>query len=168
MPNDVIQEGKYIKHFLPVLKDMPKQYIFAPWTAPLEIQQKANCIIGRNTYLPKSFSWLTSLGDCIKPAKGVDYPNPVVDHAVAMNKNMQQMKLAYAGKLTRKLVGKDACGEEAEEKAFPQKTASAFSKPEANGTKRKRATSEKETKKTNQLSTSPVGRARPLKRVKTE
>ena len=51
MTNDVMQDGKYIKHFLPVLKDMPKQYIFAPWTAPLEVQRKAHCIIGKG-YLP--------------------------------------------------------------------------------------------------------------------
>lgn len=29
------QEGKYIKHFLPVLKDMPAKYIFEPWTVRL-------------------------------------------------------------------------------------------------------------------------------------
>ena len=70
-------EGKYIRHFLPVLKgkikiprvtpsndaqvqkfqeayasdpfsDMPKQYIYEPWTAPIEVQRKAGCIIGKN------------------------------------------------------------------------------------------------------------------------
>lgn len=75
-------DGKYIKHFLPVLKgpsfkmppavwtapisssrlririrakesalrnaDMPKAYIYEPWTAPTNIQKKAKCIIGKD------------------------------------------------------------------------------------------------------------------------
>jgi len=65
-----MQDGKYIKHFLPVLKNMPKQYIFAPWTAPLEVQKKANCIIGRNTYTSQnSSSALLLLAIDIKLAK---------------------------------------------------------------------------------------------------
>ncbi len=32
--------------FLPVLKDYPAKYIYEPWTAPLDVQRKANCIIG--------------------------------------------------------------------------------------------------------------------------
>lgn len=28
--------------------DMPKEYIYEPWTAPLSIQNKAKCIIGRD------------------------------------------------------------------------------------------------------------------------
>jgi hypothetical protein len=27
-------------------KDMPAQYIYEPWTAPLSVQKQANCIIG--------------------------------------------------------------------------------------------------------------------------
>lgn len=30
------------------LIDMPKQYIYEPWTAPLSIQKKAKCIIGED------------------------------------------------------------------------------------------------------------------------
>ncbi|CAI5501300.1 unnamed protein product [Closterium sp. Naga37s-1] len=40
--------GKFIRHFLPVLKDMPSQYIYEPWTAPLAVQCRANCIIGKD------------------------------------------------------------------------------------------------------------------------
>jgi cryptochrome len=50
-------EGRYIRHFLPVLKDMPAKYIYEPWTAPLDVQKKANCVVGK------------------------DYPAPIVDHA---------------------------------------------------------------------------------------
>jgi cryptochrome len=27
---------------------MPKQYIYEPWTAPLSVQEKARCIIGKD------------------------------------------------------------------------------------------------------------------------
>nr|QXF69111.1 6-4 photolyase [Pohlia nutans] len=65
-------DGRYVKHFLPVLKDMPKQYIYEPWTAPLAVQKKANCIIG------------------------VDYPRPIVDHAIANKECRERMGQAYA------------------------------------------------------------------------
>lgn len=42
--------------------------------APLAVQQKANCIVGR------------------------DYPMPIVDHASALKRNMERMKAAYARK----------------------------------------------------------------------
>lgn len=46
-----------------------------PWTAPLEVQRKAKCIIG------------------------VDYPHPIVDHAIAHKEGIRRMALAYkAGK----------------------------------------------------------------------
>jgi len=54
-----------------VLKDFPKAYIYEPWTAPLALQKKANCIIG------------------------VDYPNPIVDHAQVSKSNMGRMKLYF-------------------------------------------------------------------------
>ncbi|XP_052183111.1 (6-4)DNA photolyase isoform X2 [Diospyros lotus] len=71
--------GDYIRHFLPILKDMPKEYIYEPWTAPLSIQTKANCIIGR------------------------DYPKPVVSHDTA-SKDCKR-KLAEAYELNKKLNG---------------------------------------------------------------
>ena len=55
---------------------MPAKYIYEPWTAPLNIQKQANCIIGK------------------------DYPKPIVDHSIISKENMAKMKLAYAaGKL---------------------------------------------------------------------
>jgi len=65
-------EGHYVRHFLPVLKDMPKQYIYEPWSAPIEVQKKAKCIIG------------------------VDYPRPLVDHTVANKECRERMGAAYA------------------------------------------------------------------------
>ncbi|KAF3527767.1 hypothetical protein DY000_02042936 [Brassica cretica] len=72
-------EGKYIRHFLPVLKDMPKQYIYEPWTAPLSVQTKAKCIVGK------------------------DYPKPMVMHDAASKECKRKMGEAYA--LNKKMNG---------------------------------------------------------------
>ena len=66
------KNGEYIRRYVPVLKDMPAKYIYEPWTAPRAVQAKAGCIIG------------------------VDYPAPIVDHAVVMKENMEKMKQAFA------------------------------------------------------------------------
>ena len=50
------KNGDFIRHFFPELQDFPAKYIYEPWTAPVDIQRKAKCIIG------------------------VDYPKPIVDH----------------------------------------------------------------------------------------
>ncbi len=50
---------------------MPEQYIYEPWKAPLEVQRKANCIVGK------------------------DYPNRVVIHEEVSKTNMAKMKAAY-------------------------------------------------------------------------
>ena len=34
------------------MKDFPDKYIYAPWTAPPLVQEKAKCIIGKNYPLP--------------------------------------------------------------------------------------------------------------------
>lgn len=51
---------------------MPAEYIYAPWTAPLPIQQKAGCVVG------------------------VDYPAPIVDYQATRVANIKLMKAAYA------------------------------------------------------------------------
>ncbi|KAJ8445570.1 hypothetical protein Cgig2_012458 [Carnegiea gigantea] len=71
--------GNFIRHFLPVLKDIPKEYIYEPWTAPKSIQIKAKCIIGK------------------------DYPSPVVAHDSASKECKKKLAEAYA--LNRKLNG---------------------------------------------------------------
>ncbi|XP_078177322.1 DNA photolyase family protein isoform X2 [Carex rostrata] len=74
--------GNYIRHFLPVLKDFPKEYIYEPWTAPLSVQKKANCIIGR------------------------DYPKPVVNHEIASKECKKKMGEAIASP-TSKIIPQD-------------------------------------------------------------
>ncbi|KAK4479646.1 hypothetical protein RD792_015173 [Penstemon davidsonii] len=71
--------GNYIKHFLPILKDMPKEYIYEPWTAPPSVQVKAKCIIGK------------------------DYPKPVVAHDLASKECKQILYEAY--ELNKRLNG---------------------------------------------------------------
>ncbi len=51
-------DGKFIRRYLPELKDVASKFIHAPWTMPPFTQQEVGCVIGR------------------------DYPAPVVDHAL--------------------------------------------------------------------------------------
>lgn len=48
--------GYYIRYFIPELQHFPKEYIYSPWMAPLDVQRRARCMVGQ------------------------DYPHPVVDH----------------------------------------------------------------------------------------
>jgi len=63
--------GDYIRKWLPKLKNLPKKYIYEPWTAPLSVQQGCGVIIGK------------------------DYPEPIVDHKIISKSNMGRMKEAY-------------------------------------------------------------------------
>ena len=63
--------GDYIRKWLPQFKDMPKQYIYEPWEAPIAVQQKCGVIVGEN------------------------YPHPIVDHKEISKSNMGRMKEAY-------------------------------------------------------------------------
>ena len=65
------KDGTFIRKYLPVLKDMPAKYIYEPWTAPADVQKKAGCVIG------------------------VDYPPPIVDHAVASKECIEKLAVAY-------------------------------------------------------------------------
>jgi len=68
-------DGSYIRRYVPKLAKYPAKYIYEPWKAPLDVQAACNCIIGK------------------------DYPNPIVDHAIVSQENMNKMKKAYeAGK----------------------------------------------------------------------
>ena len=59
------------RHYLPVLKYIPTQYIYEPWTAPESVQKAAKCIIGK------------------------DYPVPMVDHTHVSRINMERMRQVY-------------------------------------------------------------------------
>lgn len=51
--------GDYVRHWLPELALVPERFIHEPWKMPLSHQRQARCIIGE------------------------DYPEPIVDHAIA-------------------------------------------------------------------------------------
>jgi deoxyribodipyrimidine photo-lyase len=52
-------DGKYVRRYVPELAAVPDEYLGEPWTMPPEVQEKARCVIG------------------------IDYPQPIVDHAEA-------------------------------------------------------------------------------------
>ena len=56
------------RKYLPVLRDFPDQYIHEPWTAPYDVQEKANCIIGE------------------------DYPDRMIDHIAARENCMERLR----------------------------------------------------------------------------
>jgi cryptochrome len=62
----------YIKKYVPALQRYPTKYIFAPHTAPVEMQRAWGCVIGR------------------------DYPAPIVDHDVVCPRNKERLKVAFA------------------------------------------------------------------------
>ena len=65
------KEGVFIKKYLPALRDMPAKYVYEPWLAPLDVQKRAKCVVG------------------------VDYPEPIVDHAVASKECIEKIAAAY-------------------------------------------------------------------------
>ncbi|GAB1599142.1 cryptochrome-1-like [Argonauta hians] len=61
------KNGDFVRTYVPVLKDMPLKYLFCPWKAPLDVQEAANCIVGK------------------------DYPFPIVNHRDVSKQNMAKM-----------------------------------------------------------------------------
>lgn len=89
------QTGEFVRHFVPELKNMPAKFIYKPWTAPLQVQQAAKCIIGK------------------------DYPAPVVDHKTAREANLQR----FAGALDELKAGRmPAKFRDSQEDLGPMKT----------------------------------------------
>ena len=64
-------EGNYVRRHVPILKHFPDEFIYEPWLAPMDVQVKSKCIVGK------------------------DYPKPIVDHQVACKENMAKMKEAF-------------------------------------------------------------------------
>ncbi len=61
-------DGEYVRRWVPELRNVPKAFIHEPWRMPEEVQEEADCIIGR------------------------DYPEPLIDHAEARKQTLD----AYA------------------------------------------------------------------------
>jgi cryptochrome len=60
--------ARFIKHWIPELKDFPAKYVYEPHLAPQSAQAEAKCIIGS------------------------DYPNPIVDRKEAAKQNLAKFK----------------------------------------------------------------------------
>ena len=65
--------GRYVRRHVPELRAVPDAYLAEPWTMPAEVQDAASCIIG------------------------VDYPEPVLDHAQARREAMARYARARLG-----------------------------------------------------------------------
>ncbi|ELU12703.1 hypothetical protein CAPTEDRAFT_226189 [Capitella teleta] len=71
--------GEYVRRYVPELRQVPLKYLFHPWKAPKEVQEKAGCIVG------------------------TDYPAPMVDHNTASKDckdRMQAVKALYKDPLS--------------------------------------------------------------------
>ena len=53
---------------MPELRNFSNEYIYEPWKAPLDAQEKAGCIIG------------------------LDYPVPIVNHELAFGENLDKLR----------------------------------------------------------------------------
>jgi len=51
--------GEYVRRWLPALRDVPAEFVHAPWEMPEQLQVRTHCLVGR------------------------DYPAPIVDHREA-------------------------------------------------------------------------------------
>jgi deoxyribodipyrimidine photo-lyase len=63
-------EGAFVRKWLPALRNVPREYIHAPWTMPTDLQQRAGCRIGK------------------------DYPAPIIDHRVARQRALSAFREA--------------------------------------------------------------------------
>lgn len=76
---NVGMDGAWLKRFVPELKDIPAKYMYCPWTAPKEVQEKAKCIIGKH------------------------YPAPIVDHAKARDNNLKRFAKAIKARSAKRM-----------------------------------------------------------------
>ena len=60
--------GDYVRRYVPELAQYPVEYIYEPWLAPLEVQKKAGCLVGK------------------------DYPARIVIHEEVSRKNTLKMR----------------------------------------------------------------------------
>ncbi|WP_183251905.1 cryptochrome/photolyase family protein [Brevundimonas basaltis] len=69
-------DGRYVRRWVPALKDVPDRWLHAPWTAPPAVLQAAGVRLGR------------------------DYPAPIVDHAEARDRALRALRALPGGSQT--------------------------------------------------------------------
>ncbi|XP_075231989.1 circadian regulator cryptochrome isoform X2 [Lycorma delicatula] len=60
--------GEYVKRYIPEISRLPVEFLYEPWKAPLEVQEKYGCVIGKH------------------------YPERIVDHRKASEYNRKKME----------------------------------------------------------------------------
>lgn len=68
------KNGEFVRHYLPIVRKLPDKYVHEPWNAPLDVQKRAGCVVGK------------------------DYPHRIVIHEDASKENVQTMKGQFAKK----------------------------------------------------------------------
>jgi deoxyribodipyrimidine photo-lyase len=63
-------EGSYVRRYVPELREVPDKYLSEPAKMPEEVQRQAGCLIGS------------------------DYPEPIVDHAIAREEALERYRSA--------------------------------------------------------------------------
>ena len=87
--------GKYVKKYIPELAEMPVEFIYAPWRAPLEVACIQYLGISKHRH---SGLWTINYNICFQIQKtanciiGRDYPSPIVDHKSASQHNSRNME----------------------------------------------------------------------------
>ncbi|HST55982.1 MAG TPA: deoxyribodipyrimidine photo-lyase [Solirubrobacteraceae bacterium] len=64
--------GRYVREYVPELREVPLEYLGEPWKMPAQLQQDAGCVIGR------------------------DYPEPIVDRRQAREATLARYRSAAA------------------------------------------------------------------------
>ena len=59
-------EGRYVRRYVPELRDVPARHLAEPWTMPEELQRELGCVIGE------------------------DYPAPIVEHRAARREALER------------------------------------------------------------------------------
>ncbi len=63
-------DGRYVRRYVPELRDVPDRWLAEPWTMPEDVQRASRCVIG------------------------ADYPEPIVDHAEARLAALERYRVA--------------------------------------------------------------------------
>ena len=62
-------DGSYVRRWVPELEGVPDEHLAEPWQMPDEVQEACGCVIGE------------------------DYPEPIVDHAIARQEALERYRV---------------------------------------------------------------------------